>query len=246
MTSRSPKSAAIAAPTHVAVAPKTAKPRAASPKWQTSKPKPHVNKRLSPEEEEALIGQHADFLSSLLPPPNKDAEGYIAIHRVALPGKGTAAEVYFSGYDVDTDELADPKKIGMPQIAIVQGARAPGSNITDPSLLPGGKTSLDLLNEADNGHFLEDRYGPGARLITKFVNSKREQRAWIEVRLTVPERRHHHHRSSKTSYYPEDEDDAPRTQQLSLDEYKAQKAKGLYKTPAAKPPTIAEYDGDDY
>ena len=71
-----------------------------------------------------------------------DGLGFLCIDNVYLPGSGRAPEeVYWSGLNTD------PKAGGCPKVMLLTGKRAIGSMTSDPRLLPGGKSSLDLLAE---------------------------------------------------------------------------------------------------
>lgn len=145
-----------------------------------SKPK-HV---VTPEREIELIEQYADFIWSLLPSTKPDTPrgGIMTLHSIAMPGRGTAGEVYFAGYDRLTG-LADPNRAEITQLSLVEGVSRPGSKIRDKTLLAGGKSSLDLINET---HVLEIRYAAGTRLETVTRYSKKEQRSYVLINLNVP------------------------------------------------------------
>lgn len=124
---------------------------------------------LSAAQQQGIISTYADFICSLLPGTLPES-GRQVLTSVLLPGKGAPEFCYFSGLNQDGTHK-DPRIGGMPLVMIIQGARTETGGY-NPDLLPGGKSALDLINEAEGVRpgslFLEELYRCRARLIHKW------------------------------------------------------------------------------
>jgi len=139
---------------------------------------------LSALEQENIISQFADALCLTLPAEWPES-GKMTLATVTLPGQGRPEQCYFSGLNADGSEK-DPRVRGLPLVMIIQGARtATGYN---PSLLPGGKTALDKINEADGvepgTRFLDEMYG---RTDVRLIHTWDPRAKTVSVVLTAQE-----------------------------------------------------------
>lgn len=113
----------------------------------------------------ALIVSYADFLEqsflSGVGEAIEDGLGFLCIDTAYLPNKRqdlTPDQTHWSGPD------QDPSVGGVPKVMLLVGKRVPGSNVSDPTLLPGAKTSCHMLAERLNpkGYFVYCQYDRGA------------------------------------------------------------------------------------
>ncbi len=91
----------------------------------------------------------------------EDGLGFLCVDTAYLPNKTrdlTPDQTHWSGAGLD------PGTGGVPKVMLLVGKRAPGSTVSDPLLLPGGKTSGELLAERLNpkGYSVYTLYDRGA------------------------------------------------------------------------------------
>jgi hypothetical protein len=79
----------------------------------------------------------------------EDGLGFLCVDTAYLPSKTrdlTPDQTHWSGLGSDGFPC-DASTGGVPKVMLLTGKRAPGSTVSDPQLLPGGRTSAQLLAE---------------------------------------------------------------------------------------------------
>lgn len=132
---------------------------------------------MSPADQACLIQQLADHLCNNLPQPGPDVKNTTVLLVVRLPNADCPAEEkYFAGLDAN-GRLKDASRNALPTVMLVQGVRPRDGGDPDPTKLPGGKSALQLVNDADGdapgSRYLDELYKCPARLIAKWDGRSR-------------------------------------------------------------------------